>query len=257
MKSRLVAGVAAVILALVGAIMVFSYANGAEQRAVQQLEPIDVLVVQQPVPAGTPVSDLAALVATTPLPGSSVAGTALANLDSSAGMVTAVDLVAGEQLLAERLVKPDDLVTPGTVEVPKGLHEVSMLVEPQRIAGGRVAAGDYVGVFVSMSDGGIVRDPEEEATQLLLPRVLVSAVQRAPEPAPTNADAAETIAEETAAAEAEALPTGSLMITLALSPEQASRFVFASEYESIWLSKATAAETDAPPFIVKEEGLYR
>lgn len=256
MKSRLIAGIAAVILALVGALMVFSYANRAEARAVQDLAPVDVLIVQTAVPAGTPVADLAASVATTQLPGTSVADTALANLDSSAGMVTAVNLVPGEQLLSERLVKPENLVTPGVVEVPEGLHEVSILVEPQRIAGGRVAAGDFAGVFVSRSDEGIVAAPEEESTQLVIPRALVSAVQRAPEPVPA-AENPEVTEEEKAAIEAETLPTGTLMVTLAVNPDQAARLVFASEYESIWLSKATAANNDAPPFIVKDEGLFR
>lgn len=254
MKSRLIAGVAAVVLAIVGALMVFSYANRAEARAVQELAPVDVLVVQTAVPAGTPVADLAASVATTQLPGASVADTALANLDGSAGMVTAVDLIPGEQLLTERLVKPEDLVTPGSVDVPAGLHEVSILVEPQRIAGGRVAAGDYVGIFMSMEEGGIEESPDKQSTQLVAPRVLVSAVQRAPEPTPVDPQATE---EEVAAAKAEALPTGSLMLTVAVNPDQATRLVFASEYESIWLSKATAAENDAPPFIVQDKELYR
>lgn len=262
MKSRLIAGIAAVVLALVGAVMVFSYANRADARAVQELEPVDVLVVQTAVAAGTPVSELAAAVATTQLPGASVADTALANLDSSAGLVTAVDLVPGEQLVTERLVKPEDLVTPGSVEVPAGLHEVSILVEPQRIAGGRVAPGDYVGVFMSMGASGAEGEEGEgsdgESTQLVVPRVLVSSVQRAPEPAPAAAaEGAEMTEEEKAAAEAKALPSGSLMVTIALNPDQATRLVFASEFESIWLSKATAADGDAPPFIVNDEELYR
>lgn len=259
MKSRLIAGIAAVVLALVGALMVFSYANRADARAVKDLQPVDVLVVQTAVPAGTPVAELAASVATTQLPGASVADTALKDLNSSAGMVTAVDLVPGEQLVSERLVKPEDLVTPGSVEVPEGLHEVSILVEPQRIAGGRVKAGDYVGVF--MSTGAAGAEGEEgsggaKATQLVIPRVLVSAVQRAPEPA-APADNPEMTEEEKEAAKAEALPSGSLMVTIAMNPDQATRLVFASEFESIWLSKATAANNDAPPFTVKDEGLFR
>ncbi|WP_458115442.1 Flp pilus assembly protein CpaB [Arthrobacter sp. D2-10] len=254
MKSRLTVGVVAIALALVGAVMVYSYANGAEARAMQNLEPIDVLVVQEAVPAGTAVAELAASLAVEQVPAASVADTALKNLDNAAGTVTAVDLVPGEQLLTERLVKPEDLVTPGAVEVPKGLHEVSILVEPKRIAGGRVIAGDFVGVFASKSDGGIIAAPETESTQLVLPRVLISAVQRAPEPAPADPNASE---EEAAAAEAESLPTGSLMVTLAVNPDEASRLIFASEYESVWLSKATAAGNDAPPFVVKDEGLFR
>ncbi|WP_323959099.1 Flp pilus assembly protein CpaB [Arthrobacter sp. JZ12] len=257
MKSRLIAGVAAVVLALVGALMVFSYANRADARAVQDLQPVDVLVVQAAVPAGTPVAELAASVSTTQLPGASVADTALKDLNSSAGMVTAVDLVPGEQLVTERLVKPEDLVTPGSVEVPKGLHEVSILVEPQRIAGGRVAAGDYVGVFMSKGSAGEEGDGGgAESTQLVLPRVLISSVQRAPEPPPAVEDP-EMTEEEKAAAEAQALPNGSLMLTLAVDPDQGARLIYASEFESIWLSKATSANNDAPPLTVDDERLFR
>ena len=105
-----------------------------------------------------------------------------------------------------------------------------------------------------MAEGGIEEEPDKQSTQLALPRILVSAVQRAPEPAPADPEATE---EEAAAAEAEALPTGSLMVTLALNPDQASKLIFASEYESIWLSKANAAGPDAPPFIVQDKELYR
>ncbi|WP_299167107.1 Flp pilus assembly protein CpaB [uncultured Arthrobacter sp.] len=252
MKSRLIAGIAAVVLALVGAVMVFSFANGAEARAVQGLEPIDVLVVREPVPAGTPVSELAASLVVEQLPGSSVADTALKNLDSSAGMVTSVDLIAGEQLLAERLVDPSELVAPSSVEVPEGLHEISILVEPRRIAGGKVTAGDYVGVFMSLPEGGLEERPEAESSQLGLPKVLVTAVQGAPV-SPAAADPAAE-GEET---QGDVLPEGSLMVTLALNPDQATRLVFVSEFGFVWLSKANAANSDAPPFIVQDKELYR
>lgn len=255
MKSRLIAGVAAVVLALVGAVMVLSYANGAEARAVQDLEPVDVLVVQTAVPAGTPVAELAAAVVTKQLPATSVADTALKDLNNSEGMVTAVDLVVGEQLISERLVAPTELATPGTVDVPEGLQEVSFQVEPQKVAGGRINAGDYVGIFISMADSGIEEAPEEQSTQLVLQRILVTGVQRAPTAtAVTDPDATE---EEKAAAEAEALPNGSLMLTVAVNADQATRLVFANEFETIYLSKMTADTPDAPPFIVQDKELYR
>ena len=50
MKSRLLAGIAALVLAVVGAILVVSYAQGADTRAVQGLEPGHVLVVQKAYP---------------------------------------------------------------------------------------------------------------------------------------------------------------------------------------------------------------
>ncbi len=96
-------------LAVVGAILVVSYAQGADSRAVQDLEPVSVLVVNKAVPAGTPVAALKAFVTSEELPGKAVTKSALQNLDGLAGKVTAVDLLPGEQLVAERLVEPEAL----------------------------------------------------------------------------------------------------------------------------------------------------
>ena len=85
MKSRLLAGVVAVLLAIVGAVIVVSYAQGADQRAVSSLDPVGVLVVTKAVPAGSPVEALKASVALEELPGAAVAETALNTLDGAAG----------------------------------------------------------------------------------------------------------------------------------------------------------------------------
>ena len=183
MKSRLLAGVVAVLLAIVGAVIVVSYAQGADQRAVSSLDPVGVLVVTKAVPAGSPVEALKASVALEELPGAAVAETALNTLDGAAGKVTAADLVPGEQLLAERLVSPEELKTLGSVPVPAGLQEVSFQLEPQRVVGGRLAAGDTVGIFITMPNGGIEDKPDQETVQLSIRKALVTAVQRAPEAA--------------------------------------------------------------------------
>ncbi len=154
MKSRLLAGSAAAVLALVGVILVFSYAQGADQRAVQNLAPVDVLVVKTAIPAGTSVDAMKDSLVTQQLPGSAVPKTALHTLADAAGKVAAVDLVPGETLVAERLVAPDALKSPGDVKVPAGLQEVSFQLEPQRVVGGRLVPGDHVGIFISMSSGG-------------------------------------------------------------------------------------------------------
>ncbi len=174
-------------LAVVGAILVVSYAQGADSRAVQGLEPMTVLVVNKAVPAGTPVAALKEFVTSEELPGKAVTKSALQNLDGLAGKVTAVDLLPGEQLVAERLVAPEALKTSGSVEIPKGLQEVSFQLEPQRVVGGRIAAGDHVGVFINLKDGGIEGKPEKQTTQLTVHKALVTAVQRAPVDHPDTA----------------------------------------------------------------------
>lgn len=255
MKSRLLAGIGAAVLALIGVIMVFNYAQGADRRAVQDLQPVDVMVVQTKIPAGTPAESLAASVVTKPLPASAVADNALTSLDGLTGKVTAVELLPGEPLLPERFVEPDKLQTRGAVDVPKGLQEVSFQLEPQRVLGGRLTPGDFVGVFISMDKGGLENEAAVETTQLVIHKALVTSVQRAPEP--TAAAAPQSTASPTNGPTSEPLPTGSLLLTVAVDANEASKIVFAAEYASIWLSKEPLNAVEGKPNVVQRTELYR
>ena len=235
MKSRLLAGSAAALLAVIGVILVFSYAQAADQRAVQNLTPVDVLVVKAAVPAGTPVETMKASLVTQQLPESAVPKTALHTLADASGKVAAVDLVPGETLLAERLVAPDELKTPGKVEVPAGLQEVSFQLEPQRVVGGRIAPGDHIGVFISMAGGK--SEEGGSSTKLTIHKVLVTAVQRAPQAAAAQPTANPTPGAETANPRDTTLPSGFLLLTVAVNDVDAAKIVYAAEFAKIWLSK--------------------
>jgi pilus assembly protein CpaB len=219
-RRRLLAALAALVLALVGTVVLVAYAQGADQRAMAGLRTVPVLVVDRPVAEGTPADELTALVRTEQLPAKAAAEGRVIDLDDLAGQVATVDLEPGEQLLAARFASPDDELAPGTVAVPAGAQEVSVLLEPQRAVGGRLVAGDTVGVLVSL-------DPP--STHLVLHRVLVTQVQGAPAPA---ADSGEV---ETASA-GSAAPSASLMVTLAVTAEQAEGVVFGAEHGSLWLT---------------------
>lgn len=258
MKSRLLAGTAAAVLALIGAILIFVYAQGADERAVQGLEPVDVLVVQTAVPAGTPVSSLASAVAVQKLPGAAVAQSALRSLDGSSGKVTAVDMHPGEQLLAERLIAPGELKNQGSVQVPEGLQEISFQLEPQRVVGGRISPGDLVGIFISLNNGGIEAKADKETTELAIHKVLVTAVQRAPQGAAgTQPSPSASPDPNTPDPKDTELPVGSLLLTVAVSDIDASKIVFAAEYAKIWLSKEPATAKDNGGPIMQRGEVYR
>ena len=258
MKSRLLAGAAAVVLALVGAMLVISYAQGADQRAVKDLEPVDVLVVKSAIPAGTPVESMAASLVTEQVPASAVTGSSLKSLDASKGKVAAVDLVPGEQLVTERLVAPEDVKVSGSVQIPAGLQEVSFQLEPDRVVGGRLAPGDHVGVFVNLDKGGQDDKPDAETTKLTVRKALVTAVQRAPEPAATAQPAPTASADPNAADPQDTtLPTGSLMLTVAVSDVDAAKIVFAAEYAKMWLSKEPTNAKDSGPRIIQRSEVYK
>jgi pilus assembly protein CpaB len=255
MKSRLISGVAAVVLALVGALMLYGYAQGAEARAVNGLDPVSVLVIATQVPAGTQSEELMPFLTTESLPATAVNASALKDLDSFAGKVTAVDLVPGEQLLAERLIDPPDTAASGSVDVPVGLQEVSFTLEPHRAVGGKLAPGDTVGIFISMATGPLAEEPDAETTQLVLHKVLVTSVQRAPSAVSVDT---ETTPEEQARTQAATLPDGALILTVAVSEEQATKVVFGNEFETIWLSKEPNSAVESPePITIHDKVLYR
>jgi pilus assembly protein CpaB len=243
-------------LAIIGAVLMFTYAQGADQRAVQKLEPVGVLVVKQAIPAGTPVEAFKASIATEQLPGASVAKTSLTRLDTEAGKVAAVDLVPGEQLVAERLVAPENLKTSGSVRVPAGLQEVSFQLEPQRVVGGRLAPGDHVGVFISMEKGGLEAKVDKETTQLSVHKALVTAVQRAPEAAAAKPEPSAS-AEPAPDPRETNLPTGSLMLTVAVNDVDAAKIIFASEFATIWLTREPLDAQDNGPRVMQRPEVYK
>ena len=249
MKSRLLAGTAAVALALVGALLIIFYANGADQRALASTQPVDVLVVKTAIPAGTPVNDMAASLVIEKVPAAGKSDSALSTLEGKANTVSAVDLVPGEQLLEQRLVAPEEAEDKSTTTVPAGFQEVSFQLEPQRVAGGRIAVGDHVGIFLSFEDGAYKPKLEDATTQLTLRKVLVTAVQRAAvveEPAEGEANPQDTT-----------LPAGSLMLTVAVNDVDAGKIVFASEFGRLWLTKEPLDAQDNGPRIERKEVVYK
>ncbi|GAA4283036.1 hypothetical protein GCM10022261_05670 [Brevibacterium daeguense] len=232
---RILAAVAAVLLAGVGALLVFAYVAGAEQRALARLDPVEVYVISEPVPTGTPAEALGETVTVKSLPAEAVVPGAVTDLDELSGLVTVTDLQPGEQLLAARFAVPSD----ATVVVPEGMHEVSFLLDSQRVLGGNLTPGATVGVFVSGGD-----DP---ATRLEIAHVLITRVQGGLAP-PAEPKDGET--DEPAPAP---MPEGGVMVTMALHPKDVEAVVFAAEYESIWLSLERSANALPPSENVESE----
>ena len=81
------------------------------------------------------------------------------------------------------------------------------------------------------------------STKIILRRALVINLQA--EELPRTIDPAE---EEAAAGAPELAPTGNLLITLALDPEDSQRLVFTAEFGTIWLALEgeEADDSDTP-----------
>lgn len=249
MKSRMLAGVSAIVLAIIGAVLIVTYAQGADQRAMKDMDPTDVLVVIKAVPAGSSLDVVRASVAVQQIPATAVSKTALKNLDDAAGKVAAVDLVPGEQLLKERLVDPADVKTSGTAKVPPGLQEITFELEAKRVVGGRIEAGDHVGIGFSFAAGADKTKPGEGTTQLTLRKVLVTAVQRAPQPTAKPTDGTNP--------QATTLPQGSFMVTVAVNDIDATKIIYSSNNGDLWLTKEPLDAQDNGGFIARKDNVYK
>jgi pilus assembly protein CpaB len=239
-RRRLLAAIAALVLLVAGTLVLLAYVRGADARALAGTRAVEVLVADDLIPQGTAGSELADLVRTEVLPAKAALQGRVTDLSSLTDLVSTVDLQPGEQLLTSRFESPDERQAPGTVEVPEGLQEVSVLLEPQRAIGGRLAAGDTVGVLVSMGT---------PATHAVLHHVLVTQVQGAPGPAPAEGGT------ETASA-GSAAPSASLMITLAVSAGQAEAVVFGIEHGTLWLTLEPADADVSGTDVVTPETIY-
>src|SRR3712207_556137 len=102
MNRRIIGSVVAVILAALGTFTLVAYVQGAEDRAIAGEQVVPVLVVRQDVSKGTRAEDLGEAVEVERVPAKVKAEGAVSDLAALSGKVAAVDLVAGEQVVASR-----------------------------------------------------------------------------------------------------------------------------------------------------------
>jgi pilus assembly protein CpaB len=238
-KRRLLAALAALVLALVGAVVLLGYARGADARAMAGVRTVSVLVVDKPIAQGTSASQLPDLVRSELLPAKAAATGRVTDLAQLTGEVATVDLEPGEQLLTSRFSSPEKLRAAGSVDVPTGDQEVTVLLEPQRAVGGGLAAGDQVGVFLSIKPS---QGPPE--THAILHHVLVTQVQGGV-PAGQQAQSSS------------GTPAGNLTITFAVTAKQAEAIVFGQEHGSLWLSLEPKDATTDGTTVLDEGNVYK
>jgi pilus assembly protein CpaB len=260
-KKKRVSLLAAILLVALGTVALVKYVSTAEDRALAGEQLVDVLVLNAPVAAGTSAAELQQVLRVEAVPVKVQAAGALASLSEADGLVTAVDLVEGEQLTVSRLVDATEFNAlqarvgrgGGTVSVPEGLLEITIPLDPIRAVGGTVRPGDLVGVIASFSDyqGGATGPDGQpvaasQVSGFLLHKLLVTNVQGAPPGVQTAQEGGEGAAA----------PTGQLYITLATNAAAAERIVFASSYGDIWLAIEPADADESGTEVRNSERIF-
>jgi pilus assembly protein CpaB len=251
MSRRIVGFIAALLLALVGTVALVGYVASAERRALAGEELVEVYVVGSPVPSGTAAEEIEPFLTVEQVPLKVRAEGAVDNLPALTGLVTAVDLVPGEQLVTSRFVERSAFADREVgIDVPVDMIEVTVELDPQRAVGGLLEPGQTVAVLASfepfklsqgvieLEDGQVVGLPAAAAeeiegstpnsTDLILRKVLVTAVQER-ERRSSGGEPSEDQRLTTA-------PGGAIYVTLAVTPFDVERLVFAAEFGTVWLA---------------------
>ncbi len=274
MRRRIIALVAALLLAGVGTFVLVGFVRGAADRATAGEELAAVYIIKSQIPQGTDGASIGRFVALEEVPVKIRASDAVTDLNDLAEFVANVDLVPGEQLLASRFVAPTELdarrddLPSRRIEVPEGKLELPIRFTTEAALGGIIDAGDTVAIVASFSnysgplsdtvdlDGTIIAIPESivdegagSATHILVHNALVVEVQ---------ADTAPVFAQgetDEGGVPSEALlaPATSFVVTFALDPIDVERAVFAAVNGELWLAAQTPDDTGPTKIITMPE----
>lgn len=247
MRTRLLGGVAALIVAIIGTVLLISYVNGADARAYADTQTTDVYVVQKAIAAGTPAASIGASIAKRPVPQSVLPEGAVTDVGQIQDKVASVALEPGETLLASRFADAKSLAGPARVAVPQGLQEFTIKLPIERVVGGILQAGDTVGIVLSFPK----EDNAPAQTQLTFHKVLITGVQF------SNGTAAQTQPNSsqqgqsggTMSASQNSGNTGEYLVTLARNAVDAEKIIYTSEFGKLYLTKepSDAQENNGAP----------
>jgi len=252
MRRRVTGIVASLVLASLGTMLLVAYVQSARNEAVAGERMVGVLVVTDAIDKGTKAGEIEESVALRQVPAKVKADGAVDDLDDlNDEFVASVELVPGEQLVSTRFVTKQEAARG---DVPEGLQEITVPLEPARALGGRLAPGDTVGVFLSFDPFEIDRSGAKtpNSSHLELHKVLVTGVQLQN----TGGLGAEGGGEEGDESQPGPVPTGTYMVTIAVDAPSAERVVFAAEHGFVWLSAEPEDADESGTQIVTRGNVY-
>ncbi|NNC41187.1 MAG: hypothetical protein HKN95_10885 [Acidimicrobiia bacterium] len=238
------------VLAAVGTWVLVQYVNGADERALEGTETVDVLVVSETIPEGATVQEVSSRVERQQVPVATQAAGSVDSLAALQGTVTAVALVPGEQVITSRFVTPQQFSEAAEYVIPDELLAVTLSLSPDRAVGGELNPGDLVAVVASFEpfdiNGVIPLEGEEQeeveptilegedlktpnSSGIIVHKAIVTNVQVEELPTEATTESAELQGVEVA-------PTGNLLITIATEAPYIEKIVFTAEWGLVWLA---------------------
>lgn len=246
MRGKVLILIAALVLGVVAAVFAARYIEGARARVEAQDQPVDVLVAQQDLPAGMTGEEIAAdeLLKLETVPRRYVADDAISSMAAITGKILTVPLSKGEQVSASRFSLPSAAGL--SFAVPEDFVAIALPNTADRGVAGLIRPGDSVVVYATFEPGTGL---ENAVTKLVLRKARVLAVGSST----TSISSSKSEEEDTGGGTLSAPQTAGSSdkevpgtVTLALSPADAEKLVFAQEMGKVWLALLGSGTTEVP-----------
>jgi pilus assembly protein CpaB len=225
MKGRGLVVFLALVLATLATVGVFLYANGVKEEAKSGGPMAAVVVSKVDIPANTNLNGLITddQFKIIQVPEVNVVEGAVTSVDQLRDKTNSLAILAGEQIPVAR-IQGEGTVPGGALGIPNGHEAITVSVEAPRAIAGAIGVGDNLTVY------GTYRGFQTPAgkkvptlTTVLVPLAEVLAVYQ-----PNYGDSG------TLGTSGSQRGSGTISLTLALTPVDAQRMVFTMETGSVW-----------------------
>lgn len=215
MGRRTVLLIVAALVAVLGSGMVFLYVKGADDRAIQGQEPMDVLKAVAQIEPGETLAQAqsSGKIQLQKVPKAQVIPGAVSSTGDMTGEVALTTIFPNEQITQTKFGSPGEQ---DVLNIPEGNFAISVNLSDTGRVAGFVSPGSDVAIFVT----GAVADGVD-SSRLLLPKVKVIAVGQT------------TVTTSTTTTTGGAQTTESLprtLFTLSVDQKQAEKVLFASTH---------------------------
>ena len=216
-RQRVIIVLISLVVAVVGTALIVSAATRQRDEALAATHSVSVLVASERIQPGTTGAAARALVQRANIPASALVPGVLTDLDSVVDLRAIAPIFPGQQIVNEQWSDSpvSDLRPP-----PGTLGLAVQLGDPQRVAG-FVTPGSHVALFATLTVAG----EREVRTRLMLSPITVLGVGSSTLTTRTTQEAGSTSTEQVPSA----------ILTLALTPSQAERVVFATTQGELYL----------------------
>ncbi len=229
MKSRITLIIVAVILALLATLGSTIYLQNLKAQIVRGNEMVKVFVAKTATSPGSTVEDLLNQdkIGTTSIPRRYLVTGAITNAQGLTKKVLLVPLTKGEQLTDSKL--GDSGGSGLSVRIPNEMVAIALPVDDVAGVGGQISAGDTVSLIATFTPGpnGV------DTSRMFLSGISVMA---------TTASSSTTSSDQKTSVGQSGATLFKKTITVAVTPQDAERLVFAAETGHVWVALQPAEE---------------